>query len=547
MNIICLTNVVRLSNQKAAYEEEINDSKDFIEFSDFATNELQSQESTTLTCLQEDQSSENGDEAEIPNAPESNELGPNDREIATMEEKVLSADNNQEGINHHLSSHLEPNEAEEEKFPETPTSVDSSHYLHKKLLLFEKRESGTEESLDGSVVSEMDAGDPGLTVEKLKTALKAERKAFGALYTELEEERSASAIAANQTMAMINRLQEEKAAMQMEALQYQRMMEEQSEYDQEALQLLNELMIKREKEKQELEKDLEVYRKKVLDYEAKEKLRMMRRIKDGSIRSRTSSVTCSNTEDLDELSIDLNREARDEDGSSSFGNQEIGNNNTSGDEVVNLQEIALDCVKQMTALDDSMVEFEEERLSILDQLKALEEKLLHLDDNADIEDVHSGEQSSNYSVKGFDESYEMGTPEENGISIELSKDGHYPERKTMSSMAKNLLPLLDAADNDTEEGFAFDENVESEFVEMENSVVPKFDSDEKKLAIEDEVDHVYERLQALEADREFLKHCMSSIQKGDKGMDLLQEILTHLRDLRAVELRVRNMSEDPLE
>ena len=46
------------------------------------------------------------------------------------------------------------------------------------------------------------------------------------LYAELEEERSAAAIAANQMMAMINRLQEEKAAIQMEALQYQRMMEE---------------------------------------------------------------------------------------------------------------------------------------------------------------------------------------------------------------------------------------------------------------------------------------------------------------------------------
>jgi len=55
---------------------------------------------------------------------------------------------------------------------------------------------------------------------------------IGATSAELEEERSAAAIAANQMMAMINRLQEEKAAIQMEALQYQRMMEEQSEYDQ---------------------------------------------------------------------------------------------------------------------------------------------------------------------------------------------------------------------------------------------------------------------------------------------------------------------------
>ncbi|KAL2499001.1 GTD-binding domain-containing protein [Abeliophyllum distichum] len=54
-------------------------------------------------------------------------------------------------------------------------------------------------------------------------------------------------------MGMITKLQKEKVVMQMEALQYQRMMEEQDEYHQEALQLLNDLMIKREKEKQELE------------------------------------------------------------------------------------------------------------------------------------------------------------------------------------------------------------------------------------------------------------------------------------------------------
>ena len=68
----------------------------------------------------------------------------------------------------------------------------------------------------------------------------------------------------------------------------------------------------------------------------------------------------------------------------------------------------------------------------------------------------------------------------------------------------------------------------------------------KKLGIEEEVDHVYERLQALEADREFLKHCISSLRKGDKGLDLLQEILQHLRDLRSVELRVKNMGDGVL-
>ncbi|GKA75083.1 probable myosin-binding protein 6 [Tanacetum coccineum] len=41
----------------------------------------------------------------------------------------------------------------------------------------------------------------------------------------------ASAVAANNAMAMITRLKGEKAVVQMEALQYQRMMEEQAEYD----------------------------------------------------------------------------------------------------------------------------------------------------------------------------------------------------------------------------------------------------------------------------------------------------------------------------
>jgi len=93
----------------------------------------------------------------------------------------------------------------------------------------------------------------------------------------------------------------------------------------------------------------------------------------------------------------------------------------------------------------------------------------------------------------------------------------------------------------------FEEKSESEYVEMQNSLVSNFELDSKKLSIEDEVDHVYERLQALEADREFLKHCMSSIKKGDKGVDLLQEILQHLRDLKAVEIRVKNMTDDNLD
>ncbi|KAF2558079.1 hypothetical protein F2Q68_00013076 [Brassica cretica] len=76
----------------------------------------------------------------------------------------------------------------------------------------------------------------------------------------LEEERSASAVATNQAMAMITRLQEEKALFQMEALQNLRMMEEQAEYDMEAIQKLNDLLVEKEKLIQDLEAEIEYFR-----------------------------------------------------------------------------------------------------------------------------------------------------------------------------------------------------------------------------------------------------------------------------------------------
>ncbi|KAK8703168.1 hypothetical protein V6N13_021495 [Hibiscus sabdariffa] len=89
-----------------------------------------------------------------------------------------------------------------------------------------------------------------------------DRKSLMALYMELDEERNASAVAAYNAMAMITRLQAEKAAVQMEALQYQRMMEEQAEYDQETLEEMTNLVAKREEELCELEAELEIYRAK---------------------------------------------------------------------------------------------------------------------------------------------------------------------------------------------------------------------------------------------------------------------------------------------
>lgn len=65
-------------------------------------------------------------------------------------------------------------------------------------------------SLDGSIVSEIEGES---VVDWLKRQVEHDRKLLSALYKELEEERNASAVATNQAMAMITRLQKETATL----------------------------------------------------------------------------------------------------------------------------------------------------------------------------------------------------------------------------------------------------------------------------------------------------------------------------------------------
>lgn len=120
-------------------------------------------------------------------------------------------------------------------------------FLQRRISL-ERNESNI--SLDGSIVSEIDGES---VVDRLKRQVEHDKKLMSVLYKELEEERNASAVATNQAMAMITRLQEEKAELYTEALQYLRMMEEQAEYNSEALQKANDLIEEKDKQIQDLE------------------------------------------------------------------------------------------------------------------------------------------------------------------------------------------------------------------------------------------------------------------------------------------------------
>lgn len=110
-------------------------------------------------------------------------------------------------------------------------------------------------------------GDDKNTIRLLEQKLKEEHFARAALYIELEKERSAAAGAADEAMAMILRLQEEKASIQIEARQYQRILEDKSVYDAEEMSILKEILVRTEMEKHFLEKEVEACRQMVLNAE----------------------------------------------------------------------------------------------------------------------------------------------------------------------------------------------------------------------------------------------------------------------------------------
>ncbi|XP_058106416.1 myosin-binding protein 1-like [Magnolia sinica] len=232
----------------------------------------------------------------------------------------------------------------------------------------ERNESGFD-SLDGSLVSEAEGES---AIDQLKRRIELDRKSMRALYKELEEERSAAAIAANQAMAMINRLQEEKAAMQMEALQYQRMMEEQAEYDQEALQKSNDLLSEKEKEIQDLEAELENYRKGLLDELMGEKIRGPRNSLNGEAGADSHS-SCS----------DVNCHENNTDLHSNPGKTDMVHGHYNGNKVA--------------VLKDSFFDFEDEKLYILKCLKRLQKKLHAISDNG----VHVDVSGVDGSREGF--------------------------------------------------------------------------------------------------------------------------------------------------
>lgn len=97
----------------------------------------------------------------------------------------------------------------------------------------------------------------------LRKLVKIEKSRSKSAILELEKERAASATAAEEAMAMILRLQNEKSLIEMEAKQYKRLAEEKQLHDQEVIQSLQWLVLKHQSERSLLEEQLRFYQKKM--------------------------------------------------------------------------------------------------------------------------------------------------------------------------------------------------------------------------------------------------------------------------------------------
>ncbi|OVA14683.1 Zein-binding domain [Macleaya cordata] len=292
--------------------------------------------------------------------------------------------------------------AEELKISDASSSI-GLQILQKRISL-ERNESGL--SVDGSIVSEIEGES---VVDRLKRQVEYDRKSMNALYKELEEERNASAIAANQAMAMITRLQEEKATLHMEALQYLRMMEEQSEYDVEALQKTNDLLSVREKEIQDLEAELEVYKRKC---ETMEKIQeAVCDMNGGGMRVEGSGVSCNEN--------DINASSYSPRSKNSEGSNKHEKNYVKYEG------------KDMKIAEDSMVDFEKERLYISQCLEKLERKLHLFSNNGGYVDVPNG----GYSGK---ETHEVNDLEQ----IDCEENHHFDGQESSKGKQTDLVSLV---------------------------------------------------------------------------------------------------------
>ncbi|CAM6007122.1 unnamed protein product [Sphagnum balticum] len=359
--------------------------------------------------------------------------------------------------------------------------------------------------------------------ELLLKALTVEREAQAALYHELEKERNAAATAANEAMAMITRLQEEKALVQMEARQYQRMVEEKTMYDQEAMEVLKEVIARHEEEKNELEEEIRICKRKLRLWESRSKMRTQEGRTESSESSRKVISRIVEEEDNPFCYEDGNTNERTcDDASSSVegdGNVTPVNQHSQADEGENKQE-------EQEAGTSYMISGEETTAG-----KSSDEEVLFEHDVYEVQESCyklqgiAGERNRWRHPPNVDR---LGKPDHLFIHDEDVRDRNELEY----ARGDITMPLCKARDSETNTWLE-----EFDWIAREGDVSTSSKSRRchSWTSLEEDVQQLKLRLKALEADRHLIKQTIDSLTRENGQMKLLQEIVEQLRDLRGIE------------
>ncbi|KAG6761224.1 hypothetical protein POTOM_034431 [Populus tomentosa] len=119
---------------------------------------------------------------------------------------------------------------------------------------------------DDDCEREYSVEDEEYDVTALRRLVKIERLRADMAHAELEKERMASASAADEAMAMILRLQNQKSSTEIESKQYRQLAEQKQEFLQEVIESLQWDIINLEHERSEMEENLRLYREKLRQY-----------------------------------------------------------------------------------------------------------------------------------------------------------------------------------------------------------------------------------------------------------------------------------------
>ncbi|KAG8374024.1 hypothetical protein BUALT_Bualt11G0087900 [Buddleja alternifolia] len=162
----------------------------------------------------------------------------------------------------------------------------SGTYLRSVKRKYYEFEEENQFSIPGFVVPQNARVEIENECKALRETVSSQQQTIQELITELDEERNASSSAANEAMSMILRLQREKAETQMELRQFKRFAEEKMAHDQQEMLAMEDLLYKREQALQSLTCEVQAYKHRMLSYGLTEA-----EVEEDKVMSRNTSMT----------------------------------------------------------------------------------------------------------------------------------------------------------------------------------------------------------------------------------------------------------------